>query len=125
MSGSATTTTLPTTSIGGDLGCYGGGENRGAPTPNLDRMAEGLQFMSFYLWNDRGERHDRFMNGWAEKTWAAPQIGALPLSLLPTYKKYPNRTLETAGISAAMFDVEDAKVQQQVQRLLHSLAGNE
>ena len=33
----------------GDLGCYGGGENRGAPTPNLDRLAaEGLQFMSFY-----------------------------------------------------------------------------
>jgi arylsulfatase A-like enzyme len=23
----------------GDLGCYGGGENRGAPTPNLDRLA--------------------------------------------------------------------------------------
>ena len=33
----------------GDAGCYGGGENRGAPTPNIDRMAaEGLQFMSFY-----------------------------------------------------------------------------
>ncbi len=33
----------------GDLGCYGGGENRGAPTPNLDRLAtEGIQFMSFY-----------------------------------------------------------------------------
>ena len=33
----------------GDLGCYGGGENRGAPTPNLDRLAaEGLQFLSFY-----------------------------------------------------------------------------
>jgi len=33
----------------GDLGCYGGGEKRGAPTPDLDRMAaEGLQFMSFY-----------------------------------------------------------------------------
>jgi arylsulfatase A-like enzyme len=33
----------------GDAGCYGGGENRGMPTPNLDRMAaEGMQFMSFY-----------------------------------------------------------------------------
>ena len=33
----------------GDLGCYGGGENRGAPTPHLDRLAaEGLQFLSFY-----------------------------------------------------------------------------
>nr|WP_250476017.1 arylsulfatase [Caballeronia sp. GAFFF1] len=33
----------------GDLGVYGGGEGRGAPTPNLDRMArEGMQFWDFY-----------------------------------------------------------------------------
>jgi len=33
----------------GDAGVYLGGENRGMPTPNLDRMAaEGMQFMSFY-----------------------------------------------------------------------------
>jgi hypothetical protein len=32
----------------GDSGVYGGGENRGMPTPNLDRLAaEGMQFMSF------------------------------------------------------------------------------
>jgi arylsulfatase A-like enzyme len=33
----------------GDMGAYGGGENRGQPTPNLDRVAnEGMQFWSFY-----------------------------------------------------------------------------
>jgi arylsulfatase A-like enzyme len=33
----------------GDMGAYGGGENRGMPTPNLDRVAaEGMQFWSFY-----------------------------------------------------------------------------
>jgi arylsulfatase A-like enzyme len=33
----------------GDSGPYGGGENRGMPTPSLDRLAaEGMQFMSFY-----------------------------------------------------------------------------
>jgi len=33
----------------GDAGAYGGGENRGMPTPNLDRLAaEGMQFWSFY-----------------------------------------------------------------------------
>lgn len=33
----------------GDAGVYGGGENRGMPTPSLDRMAEeGMQFLSFY-----------------------------------------------------------------------------
>jgi len=33
----------------GDLGTYGGGETRGAPTPNLDRMAaEGVRFTTWY-----------------------------------------------------------------------------
>ena len=33
----------------GDGGAYGGGENRGMPTPSLDRLAgEGMTFMSFY-----------------------------------------------------------------------------
>ena len=33
----------------GDLGPYGGGEGRGMPTPNFDRMAaEGMTFFSFY-----------------------------------------------------------------------------
>jgi arylsulfatase A-like enzyme len=33
----------------GDIGAYGGGEGRGMPTPNLDRMAaEGMTFFSFY-----------------------------------------------------------------------------
>ncbi|MGF6306264.1 arylsulfatase A-like enzyme [Bradyrhizobium sp. i1.8.4] len=33
----------------GDAGAYGGGENRGMPTPSIDRLAsEGMQFMSFY-----------------------------------------------------------------------------
>jgi arylsulfatase len=33
----------------GDLGPYGGGEGRGMPTPNIDRMAaDGMTFMSFY-----------------------------------------------------------------------------
>jgi arylsulfatase A-like enzyme len=78
----------------------------------------------FDLWQDPGERYDIFMSHWSEKTWQAPQMGTLALSLLPTYKKYPNRTLQTAGISGAMFEVDDAQVQQQVQRLLHSIAGN-
>ncbi len=33
----------------GDAGPYGGGENRGMPTPSLDRLAaEGMTFLSFY-----------------------------------------------------------------------------
>jgi hypothetical protein len=34
----------------GDSGPYGGGENRGMPTPSLDRLAsEGMTFLSFML----------------------------------------------------------------------------
>src|SRR5262249_31286585 len=33
----------------GDLGPYGGGEGRGMPTPNIDRLAaEGMTFFSYY-----------------------------------------------------------------------------
>jgi len=33
----------------GDSGPYGGGEGRGMPTPNIDRLsAEGMAFFSFY-----------------------------------------------------------------------------
>jgi arylsulfatase len=33
----------------GDLGPYGGGDGRGMPTPNIDRLAnEGMQFYTFY-----------------------------------------------------------------------------
>jgi arylsulfatase len=33
----------------GDSGAYGGGENRGMPTPSIDRIAaEGMTFLSFY-----------------------------------------------------------------------------
>ena len=33
----------------GDAGVYGGGPNRGMPTPSLDRMAaEGMTFFTFY-----------------------------------------------------------------------------
>ena len=32
----------------GDLGAYGGGVMRGAPTPNLDRLAaEGMRFVNY------------------------------------------------------------------------------
>ena len=39
---------LTATTNYGDLGPYGGGEGRGMPTPNIDRMAnEGMTFFSF------------------------------------------------------------------------------
>ena len=39
------------------------------------------------------------------------------LSVLPSYPQYPNRPLQSAGISYAMFDVEDAQVQEQISKI--------
>ena len=37
----------------GELGCYGGGILRGAPTPNIDNLAsEGIQFLNFNVESD-------------------------------------------------------------------------
>lgn len=76
----------------------------------------------FDLWQDPQERYDIFMNSFAEKTWQAPQMADRLLSLLPSYRQYPNRPLQTAGISYAMFDAEDAQVQEQIQKMLHGLS---
>ncbi|MFF1541699.1 hypothetical protein ACFVWL_16610 [Microbacterium sp. NPDC058269] len=48
-------------------------------------------------------------------------MAARLLSVLPSYQKYPNGPLQSAGFSYAMFDVEDAQVQQQIQKMLHGL----
>ena len=78
----------------------------------------------FDLWQDPAERYDIFMTNWAEKTWQAPQMGALALSLLPTYQQFPNRPLQSAGISGAVFEIEDAQVQEQMHKMLHGLRAN-
>ena len=37
----------------GELGCYGGGALRGAPTPRIDQLAsEGLQLLNFNVESD-------------------------------------------------------------------------
>ena len=77
----------------------------------------------FDLWQDPQERYDIFMTNFAEKTWQAPQMAKRLLGVLPTYQQYPNRPLQTAGFSHAMFDVEDAQVQQQITKMLHGLTG--
>ena len=96
----------------GDLGCDGGGENRGAPTPNLDRLAaEGLQFLSFY-----GQPS-------CTPGRAAAMTGRLPIRSGKD-QQYRHRTLQTAGISGAVFEAQDAQVQVQVHKMLHGLGSS-
>lgn len=48
----------------GELGCYGGGELRGAPTPRIDRLAsEGLRLLNFNIESDCVPTRSALMTG--------------------------------------------------------------
>jgi arylsulfatase len=62
----------------GDLGCYGGGPMRGAPTPHLDQLAaEGMRFVSYYGQSSCTAGRASFITG------RIPIRTALSLVLLP------------------------------------------
>ncbi|HKN08405.1 MAG TPA: hypothetical protein VJ376_02835 [Pseudomonadota bacterium] len=61
------------------------------------------------------------MNYWTEKTWMMGPMGQKSMELLVTYKKYPNRLLQTLAIGAREFYADDAAVQ--AQKLMHSMVG--
>ncbi|MFT3883270.1 MAG: arylsulfatase [Gemmatales bacterium] len=62
----------------GDLGCYGGGAMRGAPTPHLDRFAsEGVRFANYYGQASCTAGRASFMTG------RIPIRTALSLVLIP------------------------------------------
>ena len=78
----------------------------------------------FDLWQDPQERYDIFMTHWAEKTWQLPPMAQLALDLLKSYQEYPNRPLQSEALGAPQFYADDAAVQAQVQKLIHSMSGN-
>src|SRR5437773_11043706 len=48
----------------GELGCYGGGMLRGAPTPRIDKLAsEGLRFLNFKVESDCVPTRSALMTG--------------------------------------------------------------
>ena len=70
----------------GELGCYGGGMLRGAPTPRLDRLAsEGLRFLNFNVESDCVPTRSALMTGRHPiRTGAIQSVPAgLPQGLIP------------------------------------------
>ncbi len=70
----------------GELGCYGGGELRGAPTPRLDHLAtEGLRFLNFNVESDCVPTRSALMTGRHPiRTGALQSVPAgLPQGLIP------------------------------------------
>src|SRR3984893_3423666 len=70
----------------GELGCYGGGALRGAPTPRIDRLAsEGLRFLNFNVESDCVPTRSALMTGRHPiRTGAIQSIPAgLPQGIIP------------------------------------------
>ena len=89
----------------GELGCYGGGTLRGAPTPRIDSLAdEGLKCLNFNVESDCVPTRSALMTGRHPiRTGALQSVPAgLPQGIHPWEKTLP-QVLKQAGYDTAMF----------------------
>jgi arylsulfatase len=89
----------------GELGCYGGGALRGAPTPRIDALAsEGLQCLNFNVESDCVPTRSALMTGRHPiRTGAVQSVAAgLPQGIHPWEQTLP-QLLQRAGYATAMF----------------------
>ena len=89
----------------GELGCYGGGALRGAPTPRLDALAqEGMKFLNFNVESDCVPTRSALMTGRHPiRTGAVQSVPAgLPQGIHPWEQTLP-QLLKQAGFATGMF----------------------
>lgn len=89
----------------GELGCYGGGALRGAPTPRIDSLAdEGLKCLNFNVESDCVPTRSALMTGRHPiRTGALQSVPAgMPQGIHPWEKTLP-QVLKQAGYDTAMF----------------------
>jgi len=89
----------------GELGCYGGGAIRGAPTPRIDALAkEGIQLLNFNVESDCVPTRSALMTGRHPiRTGAMQSVPAgLPQGLIP-WEVTIAELLSKAGYATAMF----------------------
>jgi arylsulfatase len=89
----------------GELGCYGGGALRGAPTPRIDTLAaEGLRCLNFNVESDCVPTRSALMTGRHPiRTGALQSVPAgLPQGIHPWERTLP-QVLRDAGYATAMF----------------------
>ena len=89
----------------GELGCYGGGALRGAPTPRIDALSEeGLKCLNFNVESDCVPTRSALMTGRHPiRTGALQSVPAgLPQGIHPWDKTLP-QVLKVAGYETAMF----------------------
>mgnify|MGYP000685707324 FL=1 len=89
----------------GELGCYGGGAIRGAPTPRIDALAlEGTRFLNFNVESDCVPTRSALMTGRHPiRTGAIQSVPAgLPQGIIP-WEKTIAELFSDAGYATAMF----------------------
>ncbi len=89
----------------GELGCYGGGALRGAPTPRIDALAqEGMKFLNFNVESDCVPTRSALMTGRHPiRTGAMQSVPAgLPQGIHPWERTLPQQ-LKEAGYATGMF----------------------
>ena len=89
----------------GELGCYGGGALRGAPTPRIDALAEtGMKFLNFNVESDCVPTRSALMTGRHPiRTGALQSVPAgLPQGIHPWEQTLP-QILKAAGYATGMF----------------------
>lgn len=89
----------------GELGCYGGGALRGAPTPRIDALAEqGMKFLNFNVESDCVPTRSALMTGRHPiRTGAVQSVPAgLPQGIHPWEQTLP-QLLKAAGYVTGMF----------------------
>jgi arylsulfatase A-like enzyme len=89
----------------GELGCYGGGALRGAPTPRIDALAsQGLRCLNFNVESDCVPTRSALMTGRHPiRTGAVQSVPAgLPQGIHPWERTLP-QVLKEAGYRTAMF----------------------
>lgn len=89
----------------GELGCYGGGAIRGAPTPRIDALAkEGIQLLNFNVESDCVPTRSALMTGRHPiRTGALQSVPAgLPQGLIP-WEVTISELLSKAGYATGMF----------------------
>ena len=89
----------------GELGCYGGGALRGAPTPRIDALAQqGMRFLNFNVESDCVPTRSALMTGRHPiRTGAVQSVPAgLPQGIHPWERTLP-QVLKEAGYATGMF----------------------
>ena len=89
----------------GELGCYGGGALRGAPTPRIDALAtQGMKFLNFNVESDCVPTRSALMTGRHPiRTGAVQSVPAgLPQGIHPWERTLP-QLLKEAGYTTGMF----------------------